>query len=83
MSRKRKSGSARRPVRKARKTRLSAKPLPRDEFVSAGAHVLALKIDRTWMPGVRGHLDVILRHGNSVAEFALQDEADPAPVFEA
>ena len=84
MSRKRrKSGSTRKPVRKARKTRQSAEPRPLDEFVSAGARVLALKIDRAWLPGVRSHLDVILRHGNSVAEFAVQDEADPAPVFEA
>jgi len=76
-------------VRKvARKVRKIAKPaeLKRDlldDFIAAGARSLDLKIDKVWMPAVRGHLQVTLRHGALVAEFALPDDAEPAPVFKA
>jgi hypothetical protein len=54
-----------------------------DEFIAAAASVLNLKIEEAWLPEVRGHLEVTLQHGALVADFALPDEADPAPVFEA
>jgi hypothetical protein len=60
-----------------------AKPHPLDPFISAGARALELKIDKAWLPAVRSHLEVTLRHGALVAGFALPDETDPAPVFEA
>ena len=60
-----------------------AKPHPLDPFIAAGARALGLKIDKTWLPAVRGHLKVTLRHGTLVAGFPLPDETDPAPVFEA
>ena len=79
----------RRPKKAARKSAKMAKrtrPSPRhplDHFIAAGAHSLGLKIEKSWMPAVRSHLEVTLRHGKLIAEFPLHDEAEPAPVFEA
>jgi len=62
----------------------SARPSePLDEFISAGADALDLKINKAWMPAVRGHLQVTLRLGALVGAFALPDDAEPAPIFEA
>jgi 1-carboxybiuret hydrolase subunit AtzG-like protein len=60
-----------------------ARPHPLDPFIAAGARALELKIDKAWLPAVRSHLEVTLHHGALVAGFALPDETDPAPVFEA
>ena len=54
-----------------------------DDFISAGARALDLKIDKAWMPAVRSNLQVTLRHGASVVAFALPDDDEPAPVFKA
>ncbi len=72
----------------SRKVRKIAKPAepkrdPLDDFIVAGARALDLKIDQAWMPAVRGHLEVTLRHGALVAAFALPDDAEPAPIFKA
>ena len=56
---------------------------PLDDFIAAGARALDLKIDKAWMPAVRGQLEVILHHGTLAAAFALPDDAEPAPVFRA
>jgi hypothetical protein len=83
-----------RPSRKTRKAAKRAKPPqptkpaqhvaePLDDFIVAGARALNLTIDKAWMPAVRSHLEVTLRHGAMVAGFALADDAEPAPVFKA
>jgi len=54
-----------------------------DEVIAAGMRVLGLVIDDAWRPAIRAHLEVNLRLGEQVLEFALADEAEPAPVFEA
>jgi hypothetical protein len=56
---------------------------PLDDLIATGARALDLKINETWMPAVRGHLQVTLRHGVLVTTFALPDDAEPAPVFKA
>jgi hypothetical protein len=76
------------PSRKTRKAAKDAKPArsapaPLDDLITAGARVLNLTIDKAWMPAVRSHLEVTLRHGALVAAYALPDDAEPAPVFEA
>ena len=58
-----------------------AKPL--DEFVEAAAAALDLPLEEAWKPGVEANLEVILKHAAAVTEFALPDEAEPAPVFRA
>ena len=82
----------RRPARKAkvlRKVRKAATPAkhpqhdPLDDFIIAGARALDLKIDRAWMPTVRGNLAVTLRLAGLVSAFTLPDDAEPAPVFKA
>jgi len=82
----------RRPARKAkvlRKTsRKAATPAnhphdPLDDFIIARARALDLKIDKAWMPAVRGNLAVTLRLAALVGAFTQPDDAEPAPVFKA
>ena len=82
----------RRPARKAkvlRKVRKAETPAKRqqhdtlDDFIIASARALDLKIDKAWMPAVRGNLAVTLRLAALVSSFTLPDDADPAPVFKA
>ena len=54
-----------------------------DDFIVSGVRALHLAIDKTWLPAVRTHLEITLRHGATVTAFALPDEAEPAPVFKA
>ena len=56
---------------------------PLDDFIAAGAAALDLTIAPEWLPAVRTHLQVTLRYAALVAEFALPDDIEPAPVFEA
>jgi hypothetical protein len=70
-------------VRKVERAAKRARRDPLDDFIAAGARALELTIDKAWLPAVRTHLQVTLRHGVRVAEFALPDDAEPAPVFEA
>ena len=89
-----KARALRKPARKAAKpVKRATKPFKKstkpsqpgslDDFVAAGARTLGLKVDKAWLPAVRSHLEVSLHHGALVASFALPDETDPAPVFEA
>jgi Protein of unknown function (DUF4089) len=60
---------------------MSADPL--DDYIDAVATALALPIEDAWRPAVRANLDVSLRMGRMVDEFALPDETEPACVFTA
>ena len=70
-------------TRQRRKIAKKTKHDQLDEFITAAASALDLKIDKSWTTAVRTHLEVTLAHGNKVASFTLPDEAEPAPVFEA
>src|SRR5437660_1873031 len=77
------------------KTRVSArragkrrpiKTLPRDplnDFIAAMAAALDLPVEPQWRPAIKANLGVILRQAALVGDFALPDDAEPAPVFEA
>ena len=54
-----------------------------DDFILAGAQALKLEFAPDWLPAVRMNLQVTLRHAALVGEFALPDDSEPAPVFEA
>jgi len=54
-----------------------------DQIVDASAAVLGLAIEPAWKPEIRANLAVTLRLAAMVDEFALPDEAEPAPTFEA
>jgi hypothetical protein len=56
---------------------------PLDDFVAAAADALAIPIKPEWLSAITANLEVNLRMGALVAEFALPDESAPAPVFEA
>ena len=49
----------------------------------SAARVLALPIEPQWLAAIKANLAVNLRLAALVAEFALPDEAEPAPVFRA
>ena len=77
-----------RSTRKARKprkaaTRTAPRRDPLDDFIAAGARSLDLKIRQEWLAAVRSHLRVTLDFGARVTDFALPDDAEPAPVYEA
>ncbi|HYA04710.1 MAG TPA: DUF4089 domain-containing protein [Xanthobacteraceae bacterium] len=54
-----------------------------DALVTASARALGLTLDPAWRAGVVFNLQLILSHAALVDEFALRDEAEPAPVFHA
>jgi hypothetical protein len=56
---------------------------PLDDFIAAAAAALDLPLDPAWTPAVKANLEVTLKHAALVAEFALPDEAEPAPIFKA
>jgi hypothetical protein len=56
---------------------------PLDDYVTVAASALALPVAPEWRAAVKANLEVTLKHGALVAEFALPDEAEPAPVFKA
>jgi hypothetical protein len=56
---------------------------PLDDIVDAGAQALDIPLEPPWKAEVKTQLQVILRHGASVAEFPLPDDTEPAPVFKA
>ncbi|MFA6266837.1 MAG: DUF4089 domain-containing protein [Pseudolabrys sp.] len=54
-----------------------------DAFIDAAAAALDLPLEPAWKPAVKANLDVTLRLAATVAEFALPDEAEPAPIYKA
>jgi hypothetical protein len=56
---------------------------PLDGFIEATARVLALPIEPQWLPDIKANLAVTLRAAALVADFALPDESEPAPIFRA
>ncbi len=56
---------------------------PLDGFIEAAARVLALPVEPQWLPDIKANLAVTLRAAALVAEFALPDESEPAPIFRA
>ncbi|MBS0247083.1 MAG: DUF4089 domain-containing protein [Proteobacteria bacterium] len=52
-------------------------------FIDAAAAALDLPLDPAWKPAVKANLAVTLGHAATVTEFALPDEAEPAPIYKA
>jgi hypothetical protein len=52
-------------------------------WIETSAALLKLPIDPAWIPSIRDNLEVTYRLAALVEGFALPDEAEPAPVFEA
>jgi hypothetical protein len=74
------------PAKRPRPARAAAKTKPAnsgDALVAASAQALGLTLDLAWHDGIAFNLGLILRLAALVDEFALPDEAEPAPVFHA
>ena len=56
---------------------------PLDDFIDGAARALELPLEPEWRGAVKANLQVTLRQASLVAEFALPDDAEPAPVFRA
>lgn len=54
---------------------------PLDNYIDAVTKALALPVEEAWRSSIRANLEVSLRLGRLVDEFALPDETEPAPVF--
>jgi hypothetical protein len=54
---------------------------PLDDYIDAVAKALALPVEEAWRSSIRANLEVSLRLGRLVDEFALPDETEPAPIF--
>jgi hypothetical protein len=80
--RKAKPARAKRP-RPARAATKAKREDPIDALVTANAQALGLTLDPAWHDSVAFNLRLILRHAALVDEFALPDDAEPAPVFHA
>jgi 1-carboxybiuret hydrolase subunit AtzG-like len=81
-ARKAKSAPAKRP----RPARAAAKTKPEnsvDALVAASAQALSLTLDPAWHKSIAFNLRLILHHAALVDQFALPDDAEPAPVFHA
>ena len=77
---------SRKPALEPSRTRKPGKAAPSDpldDFVQSAARVLALPIEPQWLAAIKANLAVNLRLAELVAEFALPDEAEPAPIFTA
>jgi hypothetical protein len=56
---------------------------PLDGFIDAALRVLALPVEPQWRAAIKANLEVNLRMAKLVAEFALPDGTEPAPIFAA
>ena len=54
-----------------------------DAYIDNAAAVLRLTIEPEWKASVRANLAVSLQMARKVEDFALPDEAEPAPIFAA
>jgi hypothetical protein len=67
----------------APKSRRALPADPLDGLIDAAARLLALPVEPEWRAAIRANLEVNLRMASFVAEFALPDETEPAPIFTA
>ena len=56
---------------------------PLDNFIAAAAAALQLPVQPGWQGSIKANLAVTFNFANSVADFALPDEAEPAPIYKA
>jgi hypothetical protein len=54
-----------------------------DTWITSSAAMLALPIERAWLPTIRANVEVTFRLARLIDDFPLPDEAEPAPVYEA
>jgi len=52
-------------------------------LIDAAAAALGIALDPEWKPAIRMNLETTLKLAALVDEFALPDEAEPAPTYRA
>ena len=62
---------------------MTTKPDALDGLIEAAAQALDLPLEPAWQPAIKANLAVTLRQAALVTDFALPDDAEPAPVFQA
>ncbi len=80
---KRKAARKAKPAPPKKTTKAPQRQNPVSEMAAASAQALGLKLDPAWEAGVTFNLQLILRHAALIDEFALSDDAEPAPIFRA
>ena len=60
---------------------MADQPVDPEAYVDAAAALIGLPIDPAYRPGVVVNLERIAQMAALIMEFALPDEAEPAPVF--
>jgi|ERR1700722_1744480 hypothetical protein len=75
--------ASRKPADRPKSGNASPPSDPLDDFVDAAARLLALPLEPQWRAAIKANLEVNLRLAAFVAEFALPDETEPAPIFTA
>jgi hypothetical protein len=60
---------------------MADQPVDHEAYVDAAAALIGLPIDPAHRPGVIVNLERIAQMAALVMEFALPEEAEPAPVF--
>jgi hypothetical protein len=60
---------------------MADQPVDPEAYVDAAAALIGLRIDPAHRPGVIVNLERIAQMAALVMEFALPEEAEPAPVF--
>lgn len=54
-----------------------------DAYIAAAARLLAIPLDPAWIGAIGSNLTVLHAAATQVGDFALPDEAEAAPVYEA
>lgn len=54
-----------------------------DALVAASALALGIELDPSWKAGVAFNLQLIFSHAARLDDFALPNDAEPAPIFHA
>ncbi|NJO22989.1 MAG: DUF4089 domain-containing protein [Sphingomonadales bacterium] len=54
-----------------------------ESHVLSATKLLGIPVEPEWTASIQANLKATLRLAESVAEFELPDDAEPAPVFEA
>ena len=55
---------------------------PIRELASFGAQAIGLPIEPAWLDAISFNLRLVLKHAGLVDEFLLDDDSEPAPVFD-
>jgi hypothetical protein len=68
-------------VRPARAQAVTTQGDALDATIAAAATTLGICVDPAWQPAIKMNLQVILGNAALIDQFALPDDAEPAPIY--